>query len=293
MPGYFRISLTANDEMVDRSVDASPPPTPGPPAPGETRGERVDPAAFKRAVVEEVDRHRRHLIEVRTRSTPTRSWRTREHFAHELLTSALEDAGLRVDRMPMASTRLRRSGRCRRPLVRCCGSTTRSRARPGCGHNVIAAAAWGPAWRRRRSPGRPAAGSWCSAPRLRSSPQGNRHGRRARSPGSRRRSWCTRPAPTCARWTPWPLLVTRSTTRLSRPRRGRPEHGRNALDAAVLGYTAVAALRQHILRTERIHVSSPAPATGRMWSPRTRPPSGPAFPDDRAARDLEPRCWPA
>jgi amidohydrolase len=32
-----------------------------------------------------------------------------------------------------------------------------------------------------------------------------------------------------------------------------PQHGRNALDAAVLGYMAVAALRQHILPTERIH----------------------------------------
>jgi amidohydrolase len=32
-----------------------------------------------------------------------------------------------------------------------------------------------------------------------------------------------------------------------------PERGRNALDAAVLGYMAVAALRQHILTSERIH----------------------------------------
>ncbi|MGA0116864.1 MAG: M20 family metallopeptidase [Ilumatobacteraceae bacterium] len=32
-----------------------------------------------------------------------------------------------------------------------------------------------------------------------------------------------------------------------------PEKGRNALDAAVLGYMAVAALRQHILPTERVH----------------------------------------
>lgn len=32
-----------------------------------------------------------------------------------------------------------------------------------------------------------------------------------------------------------------------------PERGRNALDAAVLGYNAVAALRQHIARDERIH----------------------------------------
>jgi amidohydrolase len=32
-----------------------------------------------------------------------------------------------------------------------------------------------------------------------------------------------------------------------------PEHGRNALDAAVLGYNAVAALRQHIASTDRIH----------------------------------------
>jgi amidohydrolase len=32
-----------------------------------------------------------------------------------------------------------------------------------------------------------------------------------------------------------------------------PQHGRNALDAAVLGYLNVATLRQHILPTERIH----------------------------------------
>ena len=32
-----------------------------------------------------------------------------------------------------------------------------------------------------------------------------------------------------------------------------PQKGRNALDAAVLGYMAVAALRQHILPTERVH----------------------------------------
>jgi len=32
-----------------------------------------------------------------------------------------------------------------------------------------------------------------------------------------------------------------------------PEQGRNALDAAVLGYNAVAALRQHIASTDRIH----------------------------------------
>jgi metal-dependent amidase/aminoacylase/carboxypeptidase family protein len=32
-----------------------------------------------------------------------------------------------------------------------------------------------------------------------------------------------------------------------------PEHGRNALDAAVLGYNAVAALRQHIATSERVH----------------------------------------
>jgi metal-dependent amidase/aminoacylase/carboxypeptidase family protein len=32
-----------------------------------------------------------------------------------------------------------------------------------------------------------------------------------------------------------------------------PHKGRNALDAAVLGYMAVAALRQHILPTERVH----------------------------------------
>src|SRR5947207_2490000 len=32
-----------------------------------------------------------------------------------------------------------------------------------------------------------------------------------------------------------------------------PHRGRNALDAAILGYNAVAALRQHIKRNERVH----------------------------------------
>jgi metal-dependent amidase/aminoacylase/carboxypeptidase family protein len=44
---------------------------------------------------------------------------------------------------------------------------------------------------------------------------------------------------------------------LGRPRdssaAGAPWEGRNALDAAVLGYVNVAALRQHIEPTERIH----------------------------------------
>ena len=39
-----------------------------------------------------------------------------------------------------------------------------------------------------------------------------------------------------------------------------PHTGLNALDAAVLGYNAVAALRQHIRPEERIHGSSPTAA---------------------------------
>jgi hypothetical protein len=47
------------------------------------------------------------------------------------------------------------------------------------------------------------------------------------------------------------LLV--STTARPPTRRGAPWDGRNALDAAVLGYMNVAALRQHIRPDERIH----------------------------------------
>ena len=46
-----------------------------------------------------------------------------------------------------------------------------------------------------------------------------------------------------------------------------PQKGRNALDAAVLGYMNVAALRQHILPTERVHGIFPAPATSRTSFP--------------------------
>ena len=53
-----------------------------------------------------------------------------------------------------------------------------------------------------------------------------------------------------------------------------PWKGRNALDAAVLGYVNVAALRQHISPTERVHGIFHAPATAPNIVPRRRDGSG-------------------
>ena len=64
-----------------------------------------------------------------------------------------------------------------------------------------------------------------------------------------------------------------------------PHRGRNALDAAVLGYLNVAALRQHILPDERIHgvfleagekpniVPGPRASPSGWCAPRASPPS--------------------
>ena len=53
-----------------------------------------------------------------------------------------------------------------------------------------------------------------------------------------------------------------------------PEKGRNALDAAVLGYNAVAALRQHIRYDERIHGIFTDGGTKANIVPATAAPSG-------------------
>ena len=53
-----------------------------------------------------------------------------------------------------------------------------------------------------------------------------------------------------------------------------PHRGRNALDAAVLGYMNVAALRQHIRPTSASTASSPTAATSRTSCPPTPRPSG-------------------
>ena len=125
-----------------------------------------------------------------------------------------------------------------------------------CGHNIIATAGLGaglaaaaladgggrPAGRprhagrggrRRQDPHGPA-GRLRRRRRRDDGPPGRRrpvaHGR-DRRPGARRRPTRARPP------TPPPF----------------PHEGRNALDAAVLGYMNVAALRQHILPDERIH----------------------------------------
>jgi len=55
-----------------------------------------------------------------------------------------------------------------------------------------------------------------------------------------------------------PDVIAIATIRVTYQGRGahaaaHPELGRNALDAAVLGYTSVGALRQHIAPTERVH----------------------------------------
>ena len=182
-----------------------------------------------------------------------------EHFAHDLLTGVLEDEGLdRRARRPTASTPRSRPGpattgptiavllRVRRPA--------RASATPA-GTTSSPPPASAPAWPRPRWPTRPAAGSSCSA-------------RRPRRAAAARSSW---PSEGAFDGVDAAMMVHPAGDDLARMNviavqelvatytgeaahaAAFPHRGRNALDAAVLGYLNVAALRQHIRPDERIH----------------------------------------
>ena len=217
----------------------------------------MDAREAKDAVVSAIEEHRDLLLEVShsIHSTPEENFA--EHHAHDVLTTALDEQGFAVTRgafgMPTAfEARFGSEG----PAV---AVFCEYDALPGighaCGHNIIAAAGLGAAL-----------GSAAVADAV-----GGRLvvlGSPAEEGGGGKVFMIDRgaldgieaammihPADADLRW-----MTTIAVQQLTVTWSGKAAHaaahpwdGRNALDAAVLGYMNVAALRQHIRPDERIH----------------------------------------
>ena len=217
----------------------------------------MDLLEAKDVAVSAIEAHRELLLEVSHSIHATPEENFAEHHAHELLTTALDDLGFSVTRgaygMPTAfEATFGSSG----PSV---AVFCEYDALPGighaCGHNIIAAAGLGAAL-----------GSAAVAEAL-----GGRLvvlGSPAEEGGGGKvfmidqgaldgvdAAMMIHPADADLRW-----MTTIAVQQLRITWNGKAAHaaahpwdGRNALDAAVLGYMNVAALRQHIRPDERIH----------------------------------------
>lgn len=180
-----------------------------------------------------------------------------EHFAHELLTSHLANAGMDVERSAFGlETAFSASVGTKGPVV---GLVCEYDALPGighaCGHNVIAAAGLGAA-----IGVAPLAEVMDSRLRVLGTPAeegggGKEFMIRAGAFDGLSAAMMVHPADRNL-----PTMKTLAFEGLTVSYKGRaahaaasPEEGLNALDAAVLGYNAIAALRQHIRPEERIH----------------------------------------
>lgn len=180
-----------------------------------------------------------------------------EHFAHDLLTDHLERAGLQVQRSAFGlDTAFSATAGSAGPVV---GLVCEYDALPGighaCGHNVIAAAGLGAA-----IAVAPLAEQFGGRLRVLGTPAeegggGKEFMIRAGAFEGLSAAMMVHPAdqnlPTM-RTLAFEGLVASYTGRAAHAA-ASPEEGLNALDAAVLGYNAVAALRQHIRPEERVH----------------------------------------
>jgi len=218
----------------------------------------VDVATAKHRVVEAVDEQAGVLLEVSHRVHGRPELLFEERFASGLLASTLAAAGLDVEHPAygLDTAFAARTGPPDGPLVAVlCEYDALPGIGHGCGHNIIAAAGLGAAM---------------AAASLASATGGGllALGTPAEEGGGGKIHMAERGAFAGVEAA---LMVHPADADLSEPEvlaiatfrveyRGRAAHaaaaphaGRNALDAAVLGYNAVAALRQHIRSTERVH----------------------------------------
>ena len=218
----------------------------------------MDIAEAKQRVCAEVDRLAPELLDVSHRIHARPELCFEEHHAHDLLTSVLADHGLAVERRAYGVDTAfeARSGSGDGPLV---AVVCEYDALPGighaCGHNIIAAsglgaglalaALAGEAGGRVAVMGTPAEeGGGGKELMMRQGAFSDADAAMMVHPANHELSVFHAVAV---------HRVTARYTGEAAHAAAAPEKGRNALDAAVLGYNAVAALRQHIRDDERIH----------------------------------------
>jgi amidohydrolase len=217
----------------------------------------MDLGALKRRMADEVDRRAGVLVDVSRRIHANPELRFEERFAHDLLTSILEGEGLEVERGAFGlETAFRaRAGTTGPTVAVLCEYDALPGIGHACGHNVIAAAGLGA--------GLAAA---ALAPEARGrvvvlGTPGEEGGNGKALMGDRGAfegldaAMMVHPAGADLLWMDALALAAYEVDYHGRSAHAAacPEKGLNALDAAVLGYVNVAALRQHMLPTDRVH----------------------------------------
>jgi amidohydrolase len=217
----------------------------------------VDLAELKERMQAEVEARRDLLLDASHQIHGHPETNYEEHFAHDLLVRILEDEGLDVVRgaYGVDTAFEARAGADGPTVAVLCEYDALPGLGHACGHNIIAAAGLG---------------AGLAAAAL-SRDAGGRVvvlGTPAEEGGGGKialvRAGALEGVDAALMVHPAGAELTRMTTiavqEVFATYRGRsahaaaaPHEGRNALDAAVLGYTAVAALRQHIRPTERVH----------------------------------------
>ena len=217
----------------------------------------MDITAAKQAVRDEIERLTPTLLEVSHELHAHPELNFEEHFAHELLTGVLTDEGLDVEQgaydMPTAFDA--RVGEQGPTIAVCCEYDALPGIGHACGHNIIGSAGLG---------------AGLAAAKVAEALGGSLAilGTPAEEGGGgkefmiRRGAFDTidaammvHPADHELRWMQTIAIHTVDVDYTGRAAHAAaaPQKGLNALDAAVLGYNSVAALRQHIRPEERIH----------------------------------------
>ncbi len=221
-------------------------------------GAVLDVAAAKQRVCEEIDRLAPELLDVSHRIHARPELAFEEHHAHDLLTEVLADHGLAVRRRAydVDTAFEARAGDGDGPLVAVvCEYDALPDIGHACGHNIIAASGLGAGL---------ALASLAGEAGARVAVMGTpaEEGGGGKELMLRRGAFSDADAAMMVHPANHELSVfsavavhrlTASYTGAAAHAAAAPEKGRNALDAAVLGYNAVAALRQHIGSDERIH----------------------------------------
>ena len=217
----------------------------------------MDATQAKQAVRAEVERLTPQLLDISHSLHANPELGFEEHHAHEVLSAALEDEALSVDRgayeLPTAFAA--RAGTRGPAIAVCCEYDALPEIGHACGHNVIAAAGLG---------------AGLAAAKVADALNGRVAilGTPAEEGGGGKEFMLRRGAfddvdaammvhPADHDIATMQIIACQAVDVTYHGKAAHaaaaPDQGRNALDAAVLGYNAVAALRQHIRPDERVH----------------------------------------
>jgi len=217
----------------------------------------TDIAALKHTACAEVDRIAAQLIGVSHQIHANPELNFAEHFAHDLLSSVLESAGLAPQRHAYGVDTAFESttGATGHDVAVLCEYDALPGIGHACGHNIIAAAGLGAGLAA-------AAVAEQAGGRLRIMGTPAEEGGGGKIEMARNGAFQALDAAMMVHPADADLIrmdaiaiqqVDVTYTGKAAHAAASPQDGRNALDAAVLGYMNVGALRQHIMPTERIH----------------------------------------